>query len=289
MSTVLQHKPGSASSVLLSKWLGDLGADSMATMIGSESMTSSDWMLLALSSMGQDSQRQVGEAFVQRLLEKGDIHPAVAILIGLGEHDDAVEVYVSRAYYTEAVLLTCLVFPTDWQRQSYLVRRMGELAMVNGQPELAVRCFSCTSIETSEPWFSPRAQDAIFTAQKEQVLGPSLASPPLSPPSATGSSRMAFRNPSLKLITTFGDKGVPVVPSKGQATPMSNMLGVTPIAESALSPGDASPWLSKSQGKDRDPSSARTATPNTYNRKRLHSRDESVRARDQTPDRKSVV
>ncbi|GAB7355950.1 hypothetical protein MBLNU459_g6583t2 [Dothideomycetes sp. NU459] len=262
---VSRHKPGSASCVLLSKWLGDLGADSMATMIGSESMSSSDWMLLALSSMGQDSQRQVGEAFVQRLLEKGDIHPAVAILLGLGEHNDAVEVYVSRAYYTEAVLLTCLIFPADWQRQSYLVRKMGELAM------------------TSEPWFSPRAQDAVFTAQKEQFLGPALASPPLSPPSATGSSRMAFKNPPLKLITTFGDKGVPVLPSRGQATPMSNTLGVTPIAESALTPGGAASWLNNTHRKDRDPSSARTATPGAYNRKRFPTRSESAHTRDETP------
>ena len=50
---------------MLAKWLGDMGADSMASMIGSESMTSSDWMLLALSSIGQDSQKKVGEAFVQ--------------------------------------------------------------------------------------------------------------------------------------------------------------------------------------------------------------------------------
>ena len=47
-----RHRPGSASGVMLAKWLGDIGADSMANMIGSESMTSSDWMLLALSSIG---------------------------------------------------------------------------------------------------------------------------------------------------------------------------------------------------------------------------------------------
>jgi hypothetical protein len=82
----------------------------MASMVGSESMTSTDWMLLALSNMGQGSQKKVGEAFVQRLLEKGDIHPAVAIFLGLGEHNDAIEVYVSRKYYMEAILLTCLLF-----------------------------------------------------------------------------------------------------------------------------------------------------------------------------------
>lgn len=124
-----RHSPGSAAAVLLSKWLGDLGADFMASMVGSESMTSSDWMLLALSNMGQGSQKKVGEAFVQRLLEKGDIHPAVAILLGLGEHNDAIEVYVSQKHYMEAVLLTCLIFPTDWQRQSFLVRKWGRSSM----------------------------------------------------------------------------------------------------------------------------------------------------------------
>ncbi|KAI7000228.1 hypothetical protein KC332_g1595 [Hortaea werneckii] len=132
-----RHKPGSASGVLLSKWLGDIAADNMASMIGSESMTSSDWMLLALSSIGQDSQKKVGEAFVQRLLEKGDVHPAVAILLGLGEHNDGIEVYVSQCFWLEAVLLTCLTCPADWGRQSFLIRKWGENAVQQGQAELA--------------------------------------------------------------------------------------------------------------------------------------------------------
>lgn len=282
---VSRHNPGSASGVLLSKWLGDLGADSMASMIGSESMTSSDWMLLALSSMGHDSQKKVGEAFVQRLLEKGDIHPAVAILLGLGEHNDAVEVYVSQGYHMEAVLLTCLIFPADWQRQSFLLKKWGETAMVRGQPELAVRCFACTSVETSEPWFSPAAQDAVFRAEKEQVLGPSILSPPLSPPSATGSSRMANKLGSLKLITTFGDKGAPLPATRDQredATPMQRLgVGVTPIAESAISPGGAGPWLKARDRKEREPSTARTATPGAYGgRRRFPSKSDFQRARD---------
>ncbi|KAK4993986.1 hypothetical protein LTR66_005897 [Elasticomyces elasticus] len=281
---VHRHSPGAASGVLLSKWLGDLGADSMASMIGSESMTSSDWMLLALSSMGQDSQKKVGEAFVQRLLEKGDIHPAVAILLGLREHDDAVEIYTSQAFYMEALLLTCLVFPSDWQRQSHLLRKWGETSVMQGQPELAVRCFSCTSIETSEPWVSPRAQDAAYTAQTEQGLGAAIMSLPLSPPSATGSSRMTAKNASLKLITTFGDRGVPkVLSTTGEPTPV-NYLGVTPIAESALSPSGAGPWLRGSARANRDPSSARTATPGAYRRKRLPSRSETARARGPSVD-----
>lgn len=278
-----RHRPGSASGVLLAKWLGDMGADSMTSMVGSESMTSSDWMLLALSSIGADSQKKVGEAFVQRLLEKGDIHPAVAILLGLGENNDAIEVYVSQHYWIEAVLLTCLTFPSDWQRTSYLIRKWGEAAVTQGQAELAVRCFSCTSIETSEPWFSPRAQDAVYAAQQERLSDPksagSMSSPPLSPPSRSGSGRITAMNASLKLITTFGDKGVAVSPDEPATTrPVTTTIGVTPIAQSALSPGGAQPWKTMREG--REPSTARTATPGGYARKqRLPSRSDIERAK----------
>lgn len=275
-----RHRPGSAAAVLLSKWLGDLGADVMASMIGSESMTSSDWMLLALSNMGQGSQKKVGEAFVQRLLEKGDIHPAVAILLGLGEHNDAIEVYVSQKHYMEAVLLTCLIFPTDWQRQSFLVRKWGEAAVAKGKAELAVRCFSCMGLETTEPWFSPRAQDAVFSAQKQALLGSQL-SPPLSPPSI-GSSRVAARMASLKLVTDFSRGPLPRQIVRGDddgRTPIA--AGTTPIAESATTPAvGTNGWIGRNSTRDRslEPSSARTATPGAYGRKRMPSRSDAGRS-----------
>ncbi|KAK4544982.1 hypothetical protein LTR36_003887 [Oleoguttula mirabilis] len=279
-----RHRAGSASGVLLAKWLGDMAADDMASMIGSESMSSSDWMLLALNSIGQDSQKKVGEAFVQRLLEKGDIHPAVAILLGLGEHNDAIEVYVSQGHWLEAVLLTCLICPSDWGRQSFLIRKWGEAAMKQGQPELAVRCFSCTSIETSEPWFSPRAQqDVAYAAQQQHFTGDPLSagsgpltSPPLSPPSRSGSGRLTAKNASLKLITTFGGKAEPAA--------VAGQVGSTPIAESALSPGGQQSWRQKTRNM-RDPSSARTATPGGYTRrKRLPSKSDIERAKQEAAD-----
>lgn len=276
-----RHPAGSAAAVLLSKWLGDLGADFMASMVGSESMTSSDWMLLALSNMGQGSQKKVGEAFVQRLLEKGDVHPAVAILLGLGEHNDAIEVYVSQKQYMEAVLLTCLIFPTDWQRQSFLVRKWGEAAVAKGKAELAVRCFSCMGLEATEPWFSPRAQDAVFSAQKQALLG-SQPSPPLSPPSI-GSSRVAARMASLKLVTDFSRGPQPrqiVRGEEDEQTPMNH--GTTPIAESATTPAVGTHgWIGRGPARDRslEPSSARTATPGAYgSRRRMPSRSDAGRS-----------
>ncbi|KAI9728178.1 MAG: hypothetical protein M1828_004639 [Chrysothrix sp. TS-e1954] len=262
-----RHRQSSGSAILLSKWLGDLDPESAAQMIGSDTMTSSDWMLLALSSsMGQGS-KQMGEVYVRKLLEKDEVHPAVAILLGLGEQNDAVEVYVSRRYFMEAVLLTCLLFPTDWQRQSYLVRKWGEIAVSEHQPELAVRCFSCTTIESSEPWFSPRAQKEFSTERNDSQ--DSATSPATSPLSAGNPSRLTTKNASLKLITSFGGN----VAAKPQH---STAIGVTPIIDSALSPGGAFPSKRSGSRGLKEPSSARTATPSGYHRRRAPSAGLSI-------------
>lgn len=100
ITAVRGHPPGSPGAVLLSKWLNNVSADMFQAMSASNGMSSSDWMLLALSSMGgQSSTKKVAQAFVQRLLEKDDIHAAVTILLGLGEHNDAVEVYFSHRLF----------------------------------------------------------------------------------------------------------------------------------------------------------------------------------------------
>lgn len=233
-----------------------------------------DWMFLALSSMG-NSQRKVAETFVQRLLGKGEIHPAVAILIGLGEASDAIEVYVSQRYYMEAVLLTCLIYPRDWQRISHLVRKWGEVAVAEKQPELAVRCFSCTSMEASDAYLSPRAQDAAYAAQQAHIMG--ALSPPLSPPgsSSDAHTRMKPENSGLKLITSFNQKG-------GAAAASAAAGGVTPIdGLSAMTPGPNF----RSSRLDPNTASARTVTPGGYGRKRLPSRSavERLPTSDATP------
>ncbi len=108
-----RHPRGSPSGLLLTKWLGDIDTDIMAT--SSQSMTSSDWMLLALSGIGgQASQQKVARAYIQRLLEKGDVHTAATIMIGMGDQNDAIEIYVSHKRYMEALILTCYVYPADW-------------------------------------------------------------------------------------------------------------------------------------------------------------------------------
>ncbi|KAJ5939002.1 hypothetical protein N7466_002136 [Penicillium verhagenii] len=288
-----RHAPGSQSAILLAQWLGETDTDQMAEMISTGPTTTSDWMLLALSQMsGQAQANKVGQSFVQKLLEIGDIHTAASILLGLGDSNDAIEVYVSRSHFMEAILMTCLLMPSDWQRQSYLVRRWGEYVVSHSQQQLAIRCFMCTGAEPSEPWTSPAAQQAASFAEIIRGKSP-LASPdpmqsmqsmhPTAPPSrpkSASNQRSAGKTPALKLITSFDAQPnnrfrFPGLKSDDR-TP-TNAPGVTPIAESAvadsaLSPGGLGSWkLNNIQSLNQAMTSAsRTNTP-AFNRRRLPS------------------
>jgi hypothetical protein len=269
-----RHPPGSPNRLLLMKWLGDIETDIMAN--SSESMTASDWMLLALSGIGgQTSQQKVARAYVQRLLEKGDVHTAATIMIGMGDQNDAIEIYVSHKRYMEALILTCMVYPADWGRQTQLLRKWGEWAVQHSQQQLAIRCFSCTGADGTESYTSPGPQTLTFAPTLPGSI-PEILSPPLSPPGVVprGPQRNMAKTAALKLVTSFGDKGPGKSKFFGVEDDRTPMAGVgTPIADSALSPGgDATAFLRPGQRSAfATPASARTATPGGFTRQRLPS------------------
>ncbi|WEW56933.1 hypothetical protein PRK78_002392 [Emydomyces testavorans] len=269
-----RHSPGGQHAVILGRWLGYLDYDVLLGMATSPSSRYTGWMLLALSSLnGQHETKKMGHALVQKLLARGDIHAAVAVLIGMGDGNDGIEVYVSRNMYMEAILLTCLLMPTEWSRQSYLVRRWGEYVVQNSQQHLAIRCFSCTDTDNPEVWASPSAQMTNILSNQlankssgspSVVVTASNPNPANSPPS---SSRPAIKNQALKLITSFGpDASSFKFPGLQSAdrTP-TNMPGVTPIesamGDSIMSPGSFSPFKPKS---NRPSISARSITPGSH-------------------------
>ncbi|KAI1205083.1 uncharacterized protein F4807DRAFT_295421 [Annulohypoxylon truncatum] len=270
-----RHPLGSPGRILLSKWLGDIDADVMTAT--SENMTSSDWMLLALSGIGgQASQHKLGRAYVQRLLENGDVHAAATIMIGMGDQNDAIEIYVSHKKYMEALILLCLFFPGVWERQSQIIKKWGEFAIQHGQQQLAIRCFACTGVESTEPWTSPSASQLTFQSMNPSI--PEVLSPPLSPPGLNrGPQRSIAKTSALKLITSFGDQGKKskffASGGDGGQTPIA--AGVTPIAESAVSPGVHDPntaFLRPSQRSAfNTPATAKPTTPGGFGRQRLPS------------------
>lgn len=231
-----RHPNGSSSRILLAKWLGDMDTDMMAA--SAKDMTSSDWMLFALSGMGSAAgQQKIGRVYVQRLLESGDVHVAVTIMLGMGDHNDAIEIYVSHKRYMEALILTCLSFPGVWERQAAIIRKWGEWAVQHHQQQLAIRCFACTDQESTEPWRSPSAVQLNFQSITPSI--PEVLSPPLSPPGVQrGPQRSVAKTSALKLITSFGDANhkAKFYPHNDDGqTPIA--AGVTPIADSTISPG----------------------------------------------------
>ncbi|KAK5044401.1 hypothetical protein LTR84_011273 [Exophiala bonariae] len=156
-----RHEMDSYNAIYLAKWL-DQDSEHLAELMGATGTESDlDWTLLALGTISnQMSAKKITQVFIEKMLAKGDLHAAATLMFALGDTSDAIEVYVSRSQYMEAVLLTCVVSPDDWQRQSYLVRRWGEHVVENSQQSLAIRCFSCTGVEPSDPWTSPSSQMA---------------------------------------------------------------------------------------------------------------------------------
>lgn len=134
--------------------------------------------------------------------------------------------------------------------------------------------FACTGIESTEPWTSPSAAQVTFQSLNQTI--PEILSPPLSPPGMNrGPQRNLAKSSALKLITSFGgDKGKKAkffAAGDGGATPIA--AGVTPIAESAVSPGGNDPSTAFLRPSQRSafntPSSA--IPPVGFNRKRLPS------------------
>ncbi|KKA30260.1 hypothetical protein TD95_002214, partial [Thielaviopsis punctulata] len=202
LDEMTRHPRGSSVKIMLSKWI-DQPINEDDIMDSTDLMSSSDWMLLALSGIGtQPSQQKLGRAYITKLLEQRDLHAAVTIMLGMGDYNDAIEVYISHKHYLEALILTCLYCPTVWERQCAIVKKWGEWAVQHGHQKLAIRCFACTERESTEPWASPSAAQLTF-----QSLGPDIFSPPLSPPSAKGPQRSIAKSSALKLITSFGEQG----------------------------------------------------------------------------------
>lgn len=228
-----RYPAGSASRILLAKWQGDMDADIMAG--SSEHMTSSDWMLLALSGIGgQQSQHKLGRAYVQRLLESGDIHVAVTIMLGMGDYHDAIEVYVSHYGGTDPDV--CRV-PRRLGTTGRHCKEMGRMGCATWPEQLAIRCFACTDQESTEPWTSPSAVQLNFQSITPSI--PEVLSPPLSPPGAQGGpQRSIAKSSALKLITSFGDQSQRSrLYSQGDGGQTPVAAGVTPIADSAISSG----------------------------------------------------
>ncbi|KKY14919.1 putative wd g-beta repeat protein [Phaeomoniella chlamydospora] len=281
------HPPGSQGKILLAKWLND-EADILASMLTSSSSNSNlDWMLLALSGMGDQAKtKTIAQAVAQKMLAKGDIHTAVTILLSLNEVDIATDVYLGQHYYMEAILLTCLMKRSDWRKQSSLVRQWGQHVVSNSQQHLAIRCFSVAAPDEEEaaapaapPQLLPYTQSSLPTqrvkgssAQSEMSDATSSVQTTVTPVPSVNTKQISPTNgritPSLKLITSFGppegERHFKFPGLKSDDRTPTVQPGVTPIAESAIDTPISAGGLGQ-----------RVGTPGGFMRPRLPSIGES--------------
>ncbi|KAF4502835.1 hypothetical protein FAGAP_945 [Fusarium agapanthi] len=100
-----RHLQGFARRIILANWLGCINPD--IVNVNFENMASSDWMLRAVSGIGEHaSPQKLCHAYVQRLLEAIDLRAAVTIMLGMGNHNDAIEVHIPHKRYMEALILS---------------------------------------------------------------------------------------------------------------------------------------------------------------------------------------
>ncbi|EPQ67855.1 Bgt-2838 [Blumeria graminis f. sp. tritici] len=259
---------GSVTRFLLAKWLGDIDINIMSPK--TESMTYSDWMLLALCGINgasrHETQNKIARAYVQRLLREGDIHTAATFMISMGDKNDAIEIYVSHKRYMEALILTCYVFPADWQRQAQLIRKWGEWAVQHSQHNLAIRCFSCTVSESTQPWYSPGYHGNRFSTQQTEIC---MQSPPESPSSADEAQTSNTKTSALKLITSFEETSGKISCSRINESERNLNDTVSSLLQSEFS--HVASLRSESQSAYNTPASERTATPGGFQRRRLPS------------------
>lgn len=293
-----QHSTGTPNAIYLARWLGAEPGPVADALASTPADSALDWMRFALNSIGNYAgTKKMAQAFTQKLLTQGEIHAAACLFIATGDYNDAIEVYVSRSFYMEAVLLACLLMPSDWQRLSHLVREWGDNVVSQSNANLAVRCYSCTNIEPAEPWTSPsaplaaqsstddgpRLQPSIYhkTMERRSLAETSpqasLAPPVVFPASGSNKQRQATQDGGLKLITSFGSKNEYRFPGlmSDDGTPINAAL-VTPIAESAIprsaiSPGGAASQRINSMRSLTSALASRTGTPNSIARNRLPS------------------
>ncbi|KAF5678139.1 WD G-beta repeat [Fusarium heterosporum] len=199
-----EHPPGSPNRILLAKWLDSVGLSMVDE--NSENISSRDWRLLTLSGIGGKApQAKLSQAHVHKLLEAGHVHTAVTIMLEMGEHSGAIDIYVSLELYMEALILTCLTAPHIWKHQAAVIRKWGEWAVLQGQQQLAIRCFACTVREHSEILAYPSA-----AMQDLQSMTPSILCVQ-EPPRCYGvveydPRRSITETSAVKLITSFDDQ-----------------------------------------------------------------------------------
>ncbi|KAF4972998.1 hypothetical protein FSARC_575 [Fusarium sarcochroum] len=203
-----RYPEGTPGRTLLARWLND--ADFAFPDTSSGQMTTTDWMLLALGNdRGHGPQQVLRHACIRRLLEIGDLHTAVTMMLAAGHHDKAIEAYILRECYMESLILTSLTSPGNWGRQATIIMRWGEWAQQNGQQQLAMRCFACIDRKQNELCKTTQSDFYAAAHGSHQVLSPSVSSALVQPNRRRSIAKTSVPNEPNQLFAV-DDRKTPV-------------------------------------------------------------------------------
>jgi hypothetical protein len=232
------HRQHSIERVILQCWLNEDLVDHSDRNSSARRSLDVDWIVLALRASAGNSDHTMRMGFAWRLEKEGDVHSAAALYIGMNQVKRAVEMYTSDGQWIEAILLTALKWPDEWQRIANLLRRWTSamLAECDELRSLAARCIASSEVKPKQHWAPLSAKYAAFLPKRERqsqsedetarldhitvelqsidgrltsVDGARTASLSSRTSSSPGYS-VVQNKPHLKVVTDFGD--LPFIP-----------------------------------------------------------------------------
>jgi hypothetical protein len=164
------HRQHSIERAILQCWLNEDLVDHSDRNHSTRRSLGVDWIVLALRASAGNDDQTMGMGFAWRLEKEGDVHSAAALYIGMNQVERAVEMYTSDGQWIEAILLTALKWPDEWQRIANLLRRWTSamLAECDELRSLAARCIASSEVKPKQHWAPLSAKYAAFLPKRER-------------------------------------------------------------------------------------------------------------------------
>lgn len=100
-----------------------------------------DWLVSLAPQVSLEFWREMAHLYAQQLMAEGDVRKAVSYMLISGEKSQAIEMFSSQQLHREAVALTRCQYPDESSQVQESLSRWSRKAVIDGNLELAVKCF----------------------------------------------------------------------------------------------------------------------------------------------------
>jgi hypothetical protein len=164
------YRQHSIERAILQCWLGENLVNHSDRNDSNRTSLDVEWIVHALRASPGNNDHTMRMGFAWRLEKEGDLHAAAALYIGMDQVERVVGMYTSGGHWIDAVLLTALRWPDDWQRIANLLRRWTSamLAECDELQSLAVRCIASSEVKPKQHWAPLSAKYAAFLPKRDR-------------------------------------------------------------------------------------------------------------------------